>query len=60
MLTKEKVNEQIQALPEKFSLEEMFEHFILMEKIDIGDRQSRNGETINDAEMDLEVSKWFE
>lgn len=59
MLTKDKVKEQIKKLPEEFTLDELMEHFILLEKIETGDAQSKNGETISDAEMDLKLSQWF-
>ena len=60
MLTKTKLKEQIEKFPEEFSIDELIENLILMEKIETGNRQSENGEVISDAEMENEIEKWFE
>lgn len=59
MLTKEKVKEQMHSLPESFSLEELLQHFILMEKIEKGNLQSIEGKIITDTEMDVKLAEWF-
>jgi hypothetical protein len=60
MLTKTKLKEQIEKFPEEFSIDELIENLILLEKIEIGNRQSDNGEVISDAEMENEIEKWFD
>ncbi len=60
MLTKTKLINQIEKFPEEFSIDELFESIILMDKIERGNKQSENGEVISDAEMDKEIEKWFE
>jgi len=60
MLTKTKLKEQIDKFPEKFSIDELIERLILIEKIELGNKQSENGEVITDAELDQEIEKWFE
>jgi hypothetical protein len=60
MLTKTRLKEQIEKFPEEFSIDELIENLILMEKIETGNRQSENGEVISDAEMENEIEKWFE
>lgn len=60
MLTKTVLKEQIEKLPEQFSIDELVEKLILIEKIEDGNRQSERGEIITDAEMDKEIEKWFE
>ena len=60
MLTKTKLKEQIEKFPEEFSIDELIENLILMEKIETGNRQSENGEVISDAEMENEIEKWFD
>ncbi|PKP29747.1 MAG: hypothetical protein CVT99_16065 [Bacteroidetes bacterium HGW-Bacteroidetes-16] len=60
MLTKTVLKEQIEKFPEQFSIDELIEKFILIEKIEDGNRQSERGEIITDAEMDKEIEKWFE
>ncbi len=60
MLTKTKLKEQIEKFPENFSIDELIERLILLEKIERGNKQSENGEVITDAELDIEIEKWFE
>ncbi|UOB19430.1 hypothetical protein [Abyssalbus ytuae] len=59
MLTKAKLKEQIESFPEKFSLDELIERLILVEKIEAGIFQSETGQTISDTELDKEIEKWF-
>lgn len=60
MLTKDKLKEQIEKLPEEFSIDELIENLILREKIETGNSQSENGEVISDTEMENEIEKWFD
>jgi hypothetical protein len=60
MLTKTKLKEQIDSLPEQFSIDELVEKLILIEKIEYGNMQSEKGEIITDSELDKEIEKWFE
>ena len=59
MLTKQKLKEQIDKFPDKFSIDELVERLILIEKIENGLNQSDHGEIISDADLDNEVEKWF-
>ncbi|MGS2761976.1 hypothetical protein [Sinomicrobium sp. M5D2P9] len=59
MLTKTKLREQIDSLPEEFSIDELIERLILVEKIERGSRQSENDETLSETDLDNEVEKWF-
>jgi hypothetical protein len=59
MLTKSKLKEQIENFPEEFSIDELVERLILVEKIDRGIQQSEKGEIIADSELDNEIEKWF-
>ncbi len=60
MLTKVRLKEQIDKLPEEFSIDELVEKLILIEKIETGNKQSENGEVISESEMENEIEKWFE
>ena len=60
MLTKERVKEQIDKFPEEFSIDDLVESLILIEKIETGIRQSENGDVISDREMEDEIEEWFE
>ncbi len=60
MLTKTKLKEQIEKFPEEFSIDELIDRLILIEKIERGIKQSENGDVISEAELDKEIKKWFE
>jgi len=49
MLTKTKSIEQIEKFPEGFSIDELVERLILIEKVELGLKQSENGEIISDS-----------
>jgi hypothetical protein len=60
MLTKTKLKEQIERFPEEFSIDELIDKLILIEKIEQGNKQSEKGEVISETELDKEIIKWFE
>ena len=60
MITKTKLKKQIDEFPEQFSIDELIEKLILIEKIETGNEQSEKGKTITDEEMNKEIEKWFE
>ena len=60
MLTKIKLKEQIDKFPDEFSLDELIDKLILIEKIESGNEQSENGEVISESEMENEIERWFE
>lgn len=51
MLTKTRLKEHIEDFPEEFSLDDLIERLILVEKIDLGNRQSEKGDTISESEL---------
>ncbi len=59
MLTKTRLKEHIEYFPEEFSLDELIERLILVEKIELGIQQSEKGETISESELNKEIEKWF-
>ncbi len=59
MLTKNKLKEQIKSLPENFSIDELIDRLIFVEKIEKGNKQSENKETISESELNNEIEKWF-
>ncbi len=60
MITKTKLKKHIKNLPEEFSIDELVEKLILIEKIENGEKQSLNGETISEIELESDINKWFE
>jgi len=59
MLTKTRLKEQIEKLPEEFSIDDLVERLILIEKVETGMDQSEHGAIISDSDLDNEVEKWF-
>jgi len=60
MITKTKLKEQIDNFPDQFSIDELIERLILVEKIENGKTQSENDEILSESEFDKEINKWFE
>lgn len=59
MLTKEKVQAQINSLPNEFSLDELVERLIFLEKVETGLSQIEKGESFTSSEVEKEMAKWF-
>ncbi len=59
MLTKTKLIETIGSFPEKFTVDELIERIILIDKIERGNEQSEKGQTISDEVLDQDVQYWF-
>ena len=60
MITKDQLIENIKDLPESFSVEEIIDRVILLDKIDRGIEQADNNEGITEQELDKIISDWFE
>lgn len=59
MLTKAKLLAEIKTFPEEFSIDQLVERLILIEKIGIGKEQSDAGNIVSEEEMEYEIKKWF-
>ena len=59
MLTKEKVLQTVSQLPDQFSLDELLDEMVLLQKIETGLVQSDNDEVISDDELDKQLSEWL-
>ena len=59
MLTKDKVYKSLDDLPEEFSLDELLDKLILLQKIETGLEQSDSGQIIPDDELDNKLEKWL-
>ena len=58
MLVKEKVLETIESLPDEFSLDELFERLILLEKINTGLQEVEEGKVVSQEEAKEKMKKW--
>lgn len=59
MLTRERVIAEINKFPDEFTVDELMEKLMLIEKINIGREQSKRGDVVSDAELDYEIKKWL-
>lgn len=59
MLTKKKIIKTIESLPDNFSIEEVIDRIVLLQKIEIGLDQSNKGETYTTAEAKKKLKKWL-
>ena len=60
MLTKELVRDQIEKMPEEFSVDQLFERLIFIEKVEKGIQDSKAGNVFSEEEMEIEFTKWFQ
>ena len=58
MLVKEKVLETIRSLPDEFSLDELVERLILLEKINTGLQEVEDGKIMSQEEAKERMKKW--
>ena len=59
MLTKKQLHETINELPDKFSIDDLLDRLLLIQKIEIGLEQSENGQTKTTKEAKQKLSKWL-
>jgi hypothetical protein len=59
MLTKEKIIKSIENMPDKFSIEEVIERIVILQKTEIDLEQSENGETYSTEESRKKLEKWL-
>ena len=59
MLTKKLVNSQIKEMPEEFTLDELIERLIIVEKVNRSLKEVEQGKTISEEELDKKMAKWF-
>ena len=58
MLTKDQVNNTIKTLPDSFTIDELIEQLIFMEKVEEGIQQSEAGKVISNEDVKFMIDKW--
>ena len=59
MITKVMVNDQIKEMPDEFTLDELIERLLNVEKINQGLTELEQGKIITEDELDQRMTKWF-
>ncbi len=59
MLDKKKVLQTIEDLPDTFSIEEVFDRIILLQKVEAGLEQSKTGQKLTTSEAKAKLKKWL-
>lgn len=60
MINKETLMRTLENLPDKFSLDDLLDRIILLQKIDIGMEQSQAGQTHTTQQAKDKLKKWLE
>lgn len=58
MLTRDKMHQLIDHMPEQFSAEDIIEEIILLQKIEIAEKQIANGEYEDWEKVKREMDSW--
>jgi hypothetical protein len=58
MLTKNTVRKTIENLPDSFTIDELIEKLIFIEKVEEGIKQSSEGKTISNEDVKSMIEKW--
>lgn len=59
MINKKQLALTLEQFPDEFTLEELIDKVILLDKIERGNQQSERNEVLNEEELENEMQKWF-
>lgn len=59
MITKEKLLQSINDMPDKFSIDDVLERIVLLNKVETGLEQSQKGKTSSTKEAKENLKKWL-
>ncbi len=59
MLTKSNVIKTINKLPDNFSIDELVDKMILLDKIEKGINEANNGKVISEDEVERQMGEWL-
>jgi len=58
MLTKNKVIQSVNNLPESFTIDELIDRLIFLEKVEQGLKQSEEGKVVSNDDVKKIIEKW--
>jgi len=59
MLTKTNVIESLKVLPDNFTIDELLDHLVFVQKVEDGLKDSEQNNTINSEEAKKRLNKWL-
>jgi hypothetical protein len=59
MISKENLLSTLKDMPDRFSIDELIERVILLQKIDVGLEQSKNNQTLTTEQAKARLGKWL-
>jgi hypothetical protein len=59
MISKKSVIQGLEQLPDQFSVDELFERLLVIEKIETGLQQSKDKKTVSTEEAKQKLGKWL-
>jgi len=59
MISKSVLKEQMKSLPDKFTIDELINRLIFLEKVESGIEDSKNGKLIEEDELEIKIKEWF-
>lgn len=60
MISKEKLQETLNQLPDSIELDDLIEKLVFLDKIEKGNNQSLLDDVVSEEELDQNIEKWFE
>ena len=60
MISKEKLQEAVNQLPDSIDLDELIERLVFLDKIEKGNNQSLLDDVVSEENLDENIEKWFE
>ncbi|GAC1305846.1 MAG: hypothetical protein NVSMB24_15380 [Mucilaginibacter sp.] len=58
MLTKDKVKELVEQMPETFSVDDLLERVLLLQKIEAAQKEIENGHGLDWEDVKKEMDQW--
>ena len=58
MLTKVRVKKSIENLPDSFTIDELIDQLIFIEKVEEGIKQSEQGKVVSNEDVKKMIDKW--
>ncbi|MCG2591096.1 hypothetical protein [Rhodohalobacter sulfatireducens] len=59
MISKKNVIQGLEKLPDHFSIDDLLDQLLLIEKVELGLQQSKNNETVSTEEAKKKLDKWL-